>query len=78
MRKLNCSPFDTGSRTFLKSPVFKQASAIGTDALFSARRRDFMRKTNQAGFSSTWTYLFEGPVPIVPDFLGGKSPLLLS
>lgn len=66
------SPFNTGTNTFLKSPVFKQASALGTDALFTSRRRDLLRKVNQAGFPRTWSYHFEGNVPIVPGFLGGE------
>lgn len=67
------APFDTGDRLFGKSPFFKQGAALGTDALFTARRRDMMRKVNQNGWSQTWTYHFEGPVPILPDFLGSKS-----
>jgi carboxylesterase type B len=64
------APFNTGSRTFLKSPIFKQAAAMGTDILFTARRRDFLRKANQAGHTKTWGYHFEGDIPIAPDFLG--------
>ncbi|CAK9779972.1 alpha/beta-hydrolase [Cutaneotrichosporon oleaginosum] len=64
------APFNTGSRTFLLNPVFKQAAAIGTDLLFTSRRRDMLRKANAAGLTKTWGYHFEGDIPIAPDFLG--------
>ncbi|BEJ15098.1 hypothetical protein CspHIS471_0408650 [Cutaneotrichosporon sp. HIS471] len=64
------APFGTGSNTFLLSPLFKQAAAIGTDLMFAARRRDMLRKANQAGWTKTWTYHFEGVIPVAPGFLG--------
>ncbi|BEI84367.1 hypothetical protein CcaverHIS002_0409710 [Cutaneotrichosporon cavernicola] len=64
------APFGMGSNTFLLSPLFKQAAPIGTDLMFAARRRDMLRKVNQAGWTKTWTYHFVGVILVGPGFLG--------
>jgi carboxylesterase type B len=69
------SPFNTGSSTFGLSPAFKQVAAIASDALFVAKRRQLLRQSNKFNSAKTWTYLFEGSTPIVPEFLGGMHAL---
>lgn len=64
------APFDTGDNTFGMSVAYKQFAAIMTDASYLAGKRNHIRKANLAGVSNTWTYVFEGPTPIVPKFLG--------
>ncbi|KAL1413334.1 hypothetical protein Q8F55_001093 [Vanrija albida] len=66
---LGC-PFDTGSDTFGKAVAYKQAAGIMNDVAFLAPKRNHLRCANEAGVQGTWSYLFEGPTPVVPKYLG--------
>jgi len=64
------APFDTGNDTFGLSVAYKQFAAIMTDSSYLAPKRNHIRSANKAGIKRTWNYVFEGPTPIVPKFLG--------
>lgn len=69
---LGC-PFNTGDNTFGLSVAYKQAAAISSDATFISKRRFLLRQANSHGHTQTWSYEFEGPMPILPGFLGSES-----